>query len=256
MTPIAISAIILACILAGVSFGMWLATVLPVHHRNSDSKDSIRVGMALIATLTALVLGLVTASAKSSYDFENASIKRGAVDILTLDRLLARYGPETNEIRMLARDALAYRLSMTWPEDFPEIAKQRKQDGAQQVHALEAIEDRIRGLSPQTESQRAFQSKALDYTNDLFRTRWLVFDGRGSSISAPFLVIVTFWLTVLFGSFSLFAPRNSTVIAVLVVCALSVTASIFLTLEMDQPFDGVMKVSSAPLRYALSQIGQ
>jgi len=80
--------------------------------------------------------------------------------------------------------------------------------------------------------------------------------GAGSSVPVPFLVVVVFWLTVIFGSFGIFAPRNATVIAVLIVCALSVACSIFLILEMDQPFRGVMKISSTPLRFTLSHLGQ
>jgi hypothetical protein len=72
----------------------------------------------------------------------------------------------------------------------------------------------------------------------------------------PFLVVLVFWLTVLFVSFGLFAPPNATVIATLFVCALSVSAAIFLILELDQPFEGLIRFSSAPLRNALAYLGQ
>ena len=72
----------------------------------------------------------------------------------------------------------------------------------------------------------------------------------------PFLVVLVFWLTILFISFGLFAPPNATVIATLFVCALSVSGAIFLILELDQPFEGLIRISSAPLRNALAHLGQ
>jgi hypothetical protein len=129
-------------------------------------------------------------------------------------------------------------------------------DVSERTTVLEGIENRIRELSPHPDAQRWFRSRALEIGSDVLQTRWLVIGGAGSSVSLPFLVVMVFWLTVIFGSFGLFAPRNATVIAVLFVCALSVAASIFLILEMDQPFEGMMKISSAPLRYTLCHLGQ
>jgi hypothetical protein len=78
----------------------------------------------------------------------------------------------------------------------------------------------------------------------------------GSSIPVPFLVVLVFWLCIIFASFGLFAPRNGTVIAAFFVCALSVSGAIFLILELDQSFEGLLQVSGAPLRAALAQLGQ
>src|SRR5689334_23977436 len=72
----------------------------------------------------------------------------------------------------------------------------------------------------------------------------------------PFLVVLVFWPCIIFASFGLFAPRNGTVIAAFFVCALSVSGAIFLILELDRSFEGLLQVSSTPLRSALSQLGQ
>ncbi|HME61220.1 MAG TPA: hypothetical protein VKH62_08205, partial [Candidatus Binatia bacterium] len=122
--------------------------------------------------------------------------------------------------------------------------------------AATTIETLILQLSPKNDSQRWLQSEALRVGRDIMETRWLVVGGLGSSVPVLFVVVVVFWLTILFGSFGLFAPRNATVISVLFLCALSVAGSIFLILEMDHPFDGLMKVSSAPIRYALTELGR
>jgi hypothetical protein len=253
MHPIEIALIVFVCVFGGTLFGMCLRSVLPEHHLTENTKDVIKLGMGLIATMAALVLGLVIATAKSSYDTQNAAIKNTAAKVLLLDHVLAKYGPETKDARDLLRRTVASRIEAIWPED----PSQRVRLGEPEaIIAGEGIEARILQLSPQNDIQRWLQSQALQIGSEIMQTRWLVVGGLGSSVPVLFLEVVVFWLTLIFGSFGLLAPRNATVVAVLFLCALSVAGSLFLILEMDQPFDGLMKVSSAPLRYALAQLGR
>jgi hypothetical protein len=253
MHPIEIALIVFVCVFGGTLFGMCLRSVLPEHHLTENTKDVIKLGMGLIATMAALVLGLVIATAKSSYDTQNAAIKNTAAQILLLDHVLAKYGPETKEARDLLRRTVASRLEAIWPEKPSQRARLGEPEA---VLAGEGIEARILQLSPQNDIQRWLQSQALQIGSEIMQTRWLVVGGLGSSVPVLFLEVVVFWLTLIFGSFGLLAPRNATVLAVLFLCALSVAGSLFLILEMDQPFDGLMKVSSAPLRYALAQLSR
>jgi hypothetical protein len=99
-----VSAISLASITFLCTFGCALAaTVLRARlfppHLSKESQDVVRLGMGLVATMTALLLGLVTASARSTFDAQDAAIRNSAANILTLDRHLARYGPETKRPR-------------------------------------------------------------------------------------------------------------------------------------------------------------
>jgi hypothetical protein len=96
----------------------------------------------------------------------------------------------------------------------------------------------------------------MQISADLGRTRSLLLEQTGGSIPMPFLVVLVFWFTVIFITFGLFAPPNATVIAVLLVCALSVAGAIFLILELDRPFEGLIQISDAPLRSALARLGQ
>jgi len=114
----------------------------------------------------------------------------------------------------------------------------------------EALTDAIRRLSPRDEAQRSHQSRALELAETLLRARWLAIVVSRTSIPIPFLVVLLFWLTLTFASFGLFAPRNILVVTVLFVCALSVASAVFLILEMDGPFDGLLRVSADPLRRA------
>jgi hypothetical protein len=118
----------------------------------------------------------------------------------------------------------------------------------------ERIVEAIRGLKPRDDAQRALQSRALDLSETLLQARWLVLAGIEKSVPVPFVVILLFWLMIIFTSFGLFAPRNATVLVVLFVCALSVTSAVFLIIEMDVPFEGLLRVSADPWRYAYAHL--
>lgn len=253
MSPTEIALIVFASVFTGALLGMFLRVIIPKDHLSAETENVIKLGMGLIATIAALVLGLLIATAKSSFETQDAAVKHTAARVLLLDHMLANYGPETKAVRELLRRTVALRLEAIWPEDRFQHPKFEPHGAAPAATTIETL---ILQLSPKTDSQRWLQSEALRVGRDIMETRWLVLGGLGSSVPLLFVIVVVFWLTILFGSFGLFAPRNVTVIAVLFLCALSVSGSIFLILEMDHPFDGLMKVSSAPIRYALSELGR
>ena len=252
MHPILIGTIVFVCTFGGALLGMWARTVLPAGHLDDASKDTMKLGIGLVATMSALVLGLVTASAKSSFDAVDTAVKNAALDILTLDRLLARYGPESADLRNHMQQMVAARIELIWPTDAPPATLELTKAPAQ----VERLADGIRALTPHTDAQRALQARAQELAETILRVRWLVSSSTVTSVPLPFLTVLLFWLVITFASFGLFAPRNGTVVAVLVVCALSVAAAVFLVLEMDGPFSGVLKVSPEPLRYAYAHLNQ
>ncbi|MBY0278253.1 hypothetical protein K2Z84_23240 [Candidatus Binatia bacterium] len=248
-----IALIVFACVYGGALLGMLIRSWLPEHHVSGDARDVMKLGIGLIATTTALVLGLLTASAKSAFDTENAEIRSSGANLVLLDRTLAQYGPEAAPIRALLKQAVGKRIELTWPASGAEPVRM---DSADLQRGGEVIEQSIRTLQPSSDVQRALQVKALAVTSDLLKSRWLVMgQAAGSAIPLPFLIVVVFWLSVIFACFGLLAPANRTLAAVLGLSALSVAAAVFLILEMDHPFGGLIRVSGEPLRYALSQIG-
>jgi len=253
MSAVAIAAIVFACVFGSAVFGLFLRALLPEHHLSSESKDVVKLAMGLIATMAALVLGLLTASARSYFEEQNAETVHVAAEIIQLDRALAGYGPETKEIRDLLRQAVAFRIHLTWPEDG---SAPGKLDSTEMTRAAEGVEDKIINLSPRSELQREFKSRAVQISGELLATRWLRIAQLSDPVPVLFVVMLVFWLGILFGTFGLFAPHNATVITALVLSAVAVAGSIFLILEMHQPFEGVMQISPAPMRYALSRIGQ
>ena len=254
MNSLTISLAAFACIFGGTLLGMWLRALLPEHHLSDESKDAVKLGTGMIATLAALVLGLLIASAKGTFDTMTNDLRQTGSRIVLLDRVMAEYGPETREARDLLRDGLASVLQRIWPEESHnvEITTVR-----QPGNELEMLQNRLRQLSPQNDSQRWLQTRALQVSGDLAEGRWLLIARVGqSSIPGPFLVVLVCWLTIIFATFGLFSPRNGTVIIVMIICALSAAAALFLILELDQPYAGLIKVSSAPLQNALALLGK
>lgn len=251
MSSLAVSLIVFGCFFGGTLVGMLLRARLPEHHLSAESKDVVKVGAGLIATMSALVLGLMVASAKSSYDAQKSGVAQMSVKIVLLDRGLAHYGPEAKQAREQLRVIVARMLAQIWPEDGSEHAQLDPR-----ASSAEALYDTILAFSPKTEAQRSIQTQLLSMEVEIGQTRWLLFQQAGSSIPMPFLVVVVFWLGIIFASFGLFAPANATAIVTLLLCALSVSGALFLILELDQPFDGMIQISSTPLRNALTQLGQ
>ena len=253
VNPTVIGVLVFLCTFGGALFGVWLRTRLPEHHLSNESKDTVKVGIGLVATMTALVLGLVTASAKQSFDDLDAAIKHAAAQVLSLDRALARYGPEAAQARQALHDGMVLRVEHTWTQ----IGNQQARLVTPELMRMgEGIFTSIRHLSPKDDDQRWLQSRALELGEGLLEARWTIFAGLGASVPVPFLAVLISWLTITFTSFGLFAPRNATVITTFFLCALSVAGAVFLILEMDGPFSGLLKVSPNPLLFAISQINQ
>ena len=255
MNPTVVGVVVFACTLGGALLGHWLRTALPERYIDHESRDTVKLGIGLVATMTALVLGLVTASAKSSFDAVDAAVKHTAMDILTLDRLLARYGPETRELRGALKEAIAIRIDIIWPQNSSHPSAQLDPFRSGAALAAEGLVDGIRSLVPRNDLQRAIQSRAEDLAESMLESRWGLFVG-GTSVALPFLVVLLFWLTITFASFGLLAPRNAMVFAVLLVCAMSVGSAVFLILELSSPFDGLLRVSADPVRYAYAHLNE
>ncbi|MFT3883214.1 MAG: DUF4239 domain-containing protein [Gemmatales bacterium] len=249
MSSFTIAGIAFACVFGGALVGMYLRTLLREHHLSSETKDVVKVGIGLIATMSALVLGLLVASAKSSFDTKKNEIGQISANIVLLDRALAHFGPETKETRELLRTSVERLIGLLWP-----TAGATSQ--VQPTAASEVLFDRIESLTPKTDAQRALQAQSVKTVIDIGQTRWLLYAQSTSAVSPPFLFVVLFWLTITFLSFGLYAPRNSVVFATLFLCALSVAGALFLVLELDRPFTGYLQISSEPMRNALEQLGR
>jgi hypothetical protein len=248
MKDLLVSLLVFVLIFGGALAGMAVRPWLSENHLNSDSKDVVKLTAGLIGTLAALVLGLLIASAKGTFDQKTSQVRQMTATIILLDDLLAQYGPEAAPVRKLLRQSIPPLANRIWREEELLAGKPIRFESTAEAAAFESELER---LSPSNDAQRSLQSRAIQAFTEGAQIRLQLFAQTGSSIPVPFLVILVFWISAIFASVTLFARANPVVTASLSICALSFACAIFLVLELDDPFTGMMGISSATLRSAL-----
>jgi len=253
MSEFEVAGIVCLCVMAGAALGVVLRNVLPPEHMSEQSRNIVNVAIGLVATLAALVLGLLVASAKNSFDARNEEVKQSATRLVVLDRTLRQYGSDTKSVRDLIRELTQQRIDRRWyTADNVDRSRQLRADAAKS----EAIRAKLWELAPATDAQRWLHARALVLISDIEQARWLLVETEESSIPRAFLVVLVFWFTAIATGLGLFAPRNRTTLAFSVVSAVSIASAIFLILEMDQAFGGVIQVSDAPIRAAIAALSR
>jgi hypothetical protein len=248
MNPNFTAIVITACLFGTVLLGRWIRQFLPEHHLSADTKDAVKLAMGLVATMSALLLGLLVSSAKGSYDTLRSEVIQMAAKVTFLDRVLGLYGPDAAPLRVQFHAALEEVIREMWSASGATAAPA--------VHAGDLLYTGIQALLPRDDTQRALKVQAANLAVDLGQLRTLIRAQSRASISRPLLVVVVLWLVIIFLSFSVLAPPNATAALALFASALSVAGAIFLILEMDRPFTGVIQVSSEPLATALDYPGK
>lgn len=250
MSPLLVGLVVFVCTFCGALAGIALHYKVPLHHKEEDSKEVVKLVLGLIATISALVMSLLIATAHTAYVTQESEVQTLGVRIVQLDRVLASYGPDAAEARAIFRHLVAARLEQAWPN------RGGARQGPGATHQSDqGLVERVVGLQPATDGQRFAKSRALQLLTDIGDARQLLYEQAGGAISWPFLVVLVFWLVVLFVGFGFLARSNGTVLVALFVGSLSVAGAIFLVLDMNQPFSGLMHISNAPIRMALDAIG-
>jgi hypothetical protein len=244
------ASIVFASLIAAVLVGRIIRGSLPNEHVTSDSRDAIKLALGLVSTMSALVLGLLVSSAKGSYDTERSEVIQMAAKVALLDRVLAIYGPEAAQARVRFHDNATEAVQRMWAEKMT-LAAHLTPNTESGNATFTAIQD----LAPHDDAQRKLKDQATSLAADLGQLRSLLAAQAVPSISKPMLIILVSWLAVIFLGFSVLAPRNITAILALVVSALAVSGAILLILELDQPFGGLIRISSEPMLNALHQFG-
>jgi hypothetical protein len=243
--------IVFGCLAAAVLVGRTLRNVLPQAHLSTESKDAMKLAIGLVATMSALVLGLLVSSAKGAYDTERSEVILMASKVTFLGRVLDAYGPEAAGVRALLRNTIEESIQQMWPGQM-----RRPTDRNPDVQAGNLAYATLQQLSPQNEMQRVLKSQATTLAGDLAQTRSLLAAQSVASVSQPMLIILVSWLVVVFVGFSVLAPPNATAVFALMISAFAVSGAIFLILELDEPFGGFIGISSEPMVNALHQLGK
>jgi hypothetical protein len=255
MSSLLISVIVFLCVFSAALLGILVSHKLPIGHLSQDSKDVVRLAMGLVSTTVAVALGLLISSAKTFYDTQSNEVTELAANYILLDQILASYGPEARDARAGLRDGLANLLGDGYLQGFDKLNKAYV-DIKSGAHIRDGIYAGVQGLSPRDDNQKILKAQALNVVFQMGQTRWLIFEQNAVPVPDLLLSMLGAWLIVLFLSFGIFAPRNLTVFAGLFMAAVAVCGAILLILEMYHPQVGLIRVSDAPLRAALKEVGQ
>src|SRR5207244_2308697 len=245
-------ALILFVVPVGVTLlGRGLRRRLPAGQLTAESKDAVKLALGLVGTMTAILLGLLISSAKGAFDTARSEVIQMAAKVALLDRVLKIYGPETIDARRALRDAIADGVQRTWPK---ERSGSVRLDPNQEVG--DAFYLAVHRLAPHDDTQKALKSQATNLMVQLAEFRALLQAQAVSSVSKPLLIALVLWLIVIFLGFSLLAPANATSTLALIAGAFSVACAVFIILELDYPFAGIVRVPSDPMTKTLAHLIQ
>src|SRR5262249_13710096 len=193
----------------------------------------------------------LVSSAKGSYDTERSEVIQMAAKVAFLDRLLAVYGPEAAEARVRFHDVVKEAVQQMWPDQ-----TRRRAQLAPNAQAGNVLYRVIQALAPMRDAKARLKEKAFSVGIDIGQFPLLLVAQGVPSISSPLLIILVSCLAIIFLGFSALAPPNITPMLALIVSAVAVSGAIFLILELDQPFSGVIRIPSEPMVNALHQVGK
>jgi hypothetical protein len=257
------SAVLFLLQLVSFNLGCRIQDRLPEHHHSRETVESVQLVIVMLVTFASLVLGLLTSSAKSRFDSQTDDLRRYGIDLIELDQRLREYGPDADSVRALLRAYTAAAIVDTWPGEkrpaghYPTHFDRPVKDSLENTalgNTLSDLDTMVRRLSPAD----AFHAQLLTVIQTrmaaVMQQRWVLIESAHSTISWPFLIVLTFWLVIVFAIFGLSSPRNGLVHATVLLCALSISSSIFLILEFETPLSGLIRMSSEPIRDALAHM--
>jgi hypothetical protein len=249
MSSTIIGLISFAAIFGGVIIGLFVRRRLPGQHLSTETQSAVTVSVAVIGTLSALVLGLMITAANHSFSARSDEVRELSLQLIRMERNLRRYGPEADDARAKLR---------TWAEAkthelFP-IEGQARPSSETTIVMLESVQDAVLALTPKDEKQKYLRTLCVNLSSTLIQARWSLETREGHSTPVPFLILLIFWLAIVFASFGLFAPANPTTIVVLFLCSLAVSGGIVLIEELDNPQSGLIQISADSMRKALVEI--
>ena len=248
MTNYIIGSISFVVIFGGVLIGMFCARRLPERHLSSQTQSVVTVSVAVIGTLSALVLGLMISVAYSSYSKASDEVRDLSLQVIRIERNLRRYGPEATEARATLHIWAIAKLQELFPEKGkPSISSETT------IKLLEVIQMDLLALTPKDNEQEYLRTLCVTLSSNMIQERWAL-KQTGHSIPIPFLVVLIFWLAIVFASFGLFAPANPTAIAALLLCSVAVAGGIALIEDLSDPRSGLIRFPSEAMYNALVEI--
>jgi hypothetical protein len=267
MSEIGSALLVFVLLLAGTAAGVAIRPLLPEEHKAHETVQLVQLVIGMLVTFAALVLGLMTTSAKSSFDNVGNDFRAYSADLIQLDATLREYGADAQPMRRMLRAYTAAAIASTWPQeprppsayypaDIPIEQGSEKLEDVRLGDMLNQVGEAMRSLAPADVPRQRLLARAFVQYNQLVDARWKLIEEAHSTISQPFLKMLTFWLFVIFLSFGLIAPRNALALVTITLGALSIASAVYVIVDLDTPFTGPIVVSSQPMRDALAHLGR
>jgi len=247
LNPLIIGLITFAVIQAGAVTGWAIRQRLPKHHLTDETKGLVSVSVAVVATVSALVLGLLISNANTSFSALAGEVTTLSAQILRLDQMLRRYGRDTDPARETLRQYAERKTSDLFPDDPADVSL----GNPSTYELLQRLEDSLLDLKPANPRDQWWLGQAMTLAAKIGDTRWLLAQQVGQGTPKAFVALLVFRLTLLFASFGLFAPPNVTSAVTLTLCALAVAGAVGMILELEQGFGGLIHISPQPMRQAV-----
>jgi hypothetical protein len=263
--PYLFSTVFLLSLLCAAAFtGYGIKSRLPERHRSRDSLELVQLTINLLVTFTAIVLGLLTTSVKNGFDQAYSARGQYAAALAQMDRCLRDYGPDTDAMREDLRAYVAAVIASTWPDEKPPAGVGYPDTSEMPLtgesHVLGAILNdvgrEVRALHPADVQHERTLNACMQQYSDLTKSRWAVIEGARGSISTPFYWVLVFWLVNLFACLGLTSPPDALTAIVIALSAISVTAAVFVILDLDLPYGGLFGIPSTSMRNALSDMAR
>lgn len=250
MDSLLVAVLVCVCLFGGAVVGMWGARRLKEDHLSKETQEAVKLGVGMVAAMSSLILGLMTASVKGNFDTTSKDVQQYATYLITLDTALRHYGPDAEAARAALTDYTRNALAETWPPAGgpPRVASVSSERLLMQVGTL------LRQLQPATTDQTELKSEALDRYRSLSALRWVLIEESAAQVPPLFVLVLIVWLTFIFMSFGLFSPINTVSVVVFLLCAVSLGGALFLILEMSTPFSGVIVVPPDGMAQALAHM--
>src|SRR5689334_5927835 len=248
--PLVVGLIVFAVTLAGAFGGWQLRKLLPAQHLTEETKNLVSVSTAIVATTSALVLGLLISNANSSFIRLGGEVTALSAQILRLDKVLLRYGSDAQPARETLREYAKQKTTDMFPDNPADVHL----GNPSTYELLQRLEDMLLVLKPENRRAEWWMGQAMTLASKIGETRWLIAQQVGQGTPKAFVALLVFWLALLFASFGLFAPHNLTSTLTLTLCALAVAGAVGVFLELEQGFGGIVRISPEPMRQAVKTL--
>lgn len=265
MNEIETALLVFVLLLGGTGLGVLLRPLLPEEHRKHETVQLVQLVLGMLVTFAALVLSLLTTSAKTSFDTATNDMRAFAGDLIQLDTSLRDLGPEAEEARAALRRYTAAAIASTWLQEkpppgdyYPRLADTNNDEleSTELGTLLNSVGHRIATFEP----HGRYQTALVAYLGDLFArvrdARWRLIEEAHGTLSRPFFVMLTLWLVLIFLMFGLIAPHNALAFVMIALGAVSISSSVYVMVDLDTPFTGQIVIPSDSMREALAHMSR